>query len=374
MKRKHLSIYWTFIILFSVFTLISFLLSRSTPFCDFYTDHLFSVGLQTYGRLTGLFPFSVGEILIVLALLLVLLQIIFPLLLVPLHKKSNYKIFVIRYSKFMLAFVLLVIWIMTMNCATLYNCSKLGGNENSDTHYSSEQIRELRNFIVEKCNTLSLKMTRDENGNVLTDSNTGKKIKESMLKLSSEYPRLSGYYPNPKPIFSSYMMYQAGYDGVYFPFSLEANYNSYISDIRYPHVACHELAHLKGYIYEDEADFIAYLACVGSDDEQLQYAGYLGVLNYIDSDYWDSVGSEDYLSSLEITDLVYNDCSSYTTVTEEQLAEMPEMVDTETVASVSQGFTDAYMDYYDAEPNYAEVTKLLLAYYYRPGAPGYSTE
>ncbi len=94
-------------------------------------------------------------------------------------------------------------------------------------------------------------------------------------------------------------MYQAGYDGVYFPFSLEANYNTYISDIRYPHVACHELAHLKGYIYEDEADFIAYLACVGSDDEQLQYAGYLGVLDYIDSDYRGSVKDREDVSTLK---------------------------------------------------------------------------
>ncbi len=43
---------------------------------------------------------------------------------------------------------------------------------------------------------------------------------------------------------------------------------------------------------------------------------------------------------------------------------MPELIDSETVASVSKGFTDAYMDYYGAEPNYAEVTKLLLAYYH----------
>ena len=47
----------------------------------------------------------------------------------------------------------------------------------------------------------------------------------------------------------------------------------------------------------------------------------------------------------------------------EKLAETREVIDSEIVASASREFTDAYMEYYGAEPNYAEVTKLLLAYY-----------
>lgn len=396
-KWKRLSFYWKSVLIFSAFVLLSLLLSRIPSFCDFYTDHIFPLGLQTYGRITGLFPFSAGEILIAVSGVLVLLQIVLVLLLLAFHPKKRrwktatlektadaFPAFVIRYSKCMLAFVLLVIWIMTANCATLYNCSKLAAGGSRDTTYSFEEIREVRNMIVEQCNTLSTKMKRDANGNVVTDGNINEKIKSAMRGLSAEYPRLSGYYPTPKPVLGSFFMYQAGYDGVYFPFSLEANYNTYISDIRYPHVACHELAHLKGYIYEDEADFIAYLACVGSDDEQLQYAGYLGVLHYIDSDYRNSAAiqqttSEETFSNgtssgeiplpsvpaVEISDLVHNDSGSYTAETKKELSTMPELIDTETVASVSKGFTDAYMDYYGAEPNYAEVTKLLLAYYHK---------
>lgn len=396
-KWKRFSFYWKSVLIFSAFVLLSLLLSRIPSFCDFYTDHIFPLGLQTYGRITGLFPFSAGEILITVSGVLVLLQIVLVLLLLVSHTKKRrlktatlkktagaFPAFVIRYSKCMLAFVLLVIWIMTANCATLYNCSKLAAGGSRDTTYSFEEIREVRNMIVEQCNTLSTKMKRDANGNVVTDGNINEKIKSAMRGLSAEYPRLSGYYPTPKPVLGSFFMYQAGYDGVYFPFSLEANYNTYISDIRYPHVACHELAHLKGYIYEDEADFIAYLACVGSDDEQLQYAGYLGVLHYIDSDYRNSAAiqqttSEETFSNgtssgeiplpsvpaVEISDLVHNDSGSYTAETKKELSTMPELIDTETVASVSKGFTDAYMDYYGAEPNYAEVTKLLLAYYHK---------
>ena len=52
-----------------------------------------------------------------------------------------------------------------------------------------------------------------------------------------------------------------------------------------PFTICHELAHLKGYIYEDEANFIAFMACINSDNLFFQYSGYLNVLNYVSKDF-----------------------------------------------------------------------------------------
>ena len=370
-KRKKLSAYQTSIVIISVFVAASLILSLITSFCDFYTDHIFSFGIQTYGRLTGLFPFSAGEFLIVLAALLIILQLIFALLLISFHKRQRYRQFVRTYSKCMLTAALLTTGVVTLNCSMLYNCSRLDPGGGRQTESDPGQIRVLRDFIVERCNTLSGQMTRDENGDVVTNGDLNEEIKTAMQKLSADYPRLSGYYPNPKPIFASFLMYQAGYDGVYFPFSLEANYNTYISDIRYPHIACHELAHLKGYIYENEADFIAYLACVGSDDIQLQYAGYLGVLSYIESDYRQTIRGGEDAPAQEIADRVRRDAASYTRATYEKLTEKEKekIIDSEVVETASRRFTDAYMDYYGAEPNYAEVTKLLLAYYGENGGP-----
>ena len=38
---------------------------------------------------------------------------------------------------------------------------------------------------------------------------------------------------------------------------------------------CHELAHLKGFMQEQEANFIGYLAAIESDSMQFQYSGAL---------------------------------------------------------------------------------------------------
>lgn len=78
--------------------------------------------------------------------------------------------------------------------------------------------------------------------------------------------------------------------GYYFPFSMEANYNKVAYVTNLPVTMCHELAHLKGYIQEDEANFIGFLACISSDDLLFQYSGYLSVLNYVNNDFMKLLG------------------------------------------------------------------------------------
>ena len=57
--------------------------------------------------------------------------------------------------------------------------------------------------------------------------------------------------------------------------TVEANYNGDMTPYNIPHTACHELSHLRGFMREDEANFIGYLACIGSGDADFIYSGYL---------------------------------------------------------------------------------------------------
>jgi len=52
-----------------------------------------------------------------------------------------------------------------------------------------------------------------------------------------------------------------GIGGVYFPFTGEANVNISMPHTSIPFTACHEMAHQIGFAREDEANFIAYIAC-----------------------------------------------------------------------------------------------------------------
>ena len=90
---------------------------------------------------------------------------------------------------------------------------------------------------------------------------------------------------------------------------MEANYNKVAYVTNLPVTMCHELAHLKGYIQEDEANFIGFLACISSDDLLFQYSGYLSVLNYVNNDFYEAVGEdyERYMAEVQIDRQVYED-------------------------------------------------------------------
>ena len=61
---------------------------------------------------------------------------------------------------------------------------------------------------------------------------------------------------------------------------MEANYNGDITDYNIPFTLCHELAHLRGFMQEEEANFIAFLGCVNAKSTEFQYSGCLSAWIY----------------------------------------------------------------------------------------------
>lgn len=86
---------------------------------------------------------------------------------------------------------------------------------------------------------------------------------------------LGGFYPRPKEIAVSWLLSVQQLCGIYSPFTVEANFNGDMPDYNIPHTICHELSHLKGFMREDEANFIGYLACISSEHPAFRYSGYL---------------------------------------------------------------------------------------------------
>ena len=82
-------------------------------------------------------------------------------------------------------------------------------------------------------------------------------------------------YSPPKPVLASELMSCANIGGMFFPFTMESNINVDNPFFVVPWTMTHELAHQCGFMREDEANFIAYLACKQSDDALMRYSGYL---------------------------------------------------------------------------------------------------
>ena len=336
--------------------------------CDWYTLHVTPIWVNTYGRFSDLFPFSLGEIMVVLALVLLVIAVVMGILLIFFRKRAGFKKAAVRYYKILSCIAVVVCIIMSLNCTMLYHCSRIDANPNVDyREYTIEELETLRNYVVEQCNAYSLLVDRDNNGYVIYSGDMQAEAKKALNNISDIYPKLKGYYPDVKKLQFSNLMSQAYIAGYYFPFSMEANCNGNMYITNYPDVYCHELSHLHGYIYEDEANFIAYLACINSDDVLFKYCGYLSVLNYVDNAYYESIDcdNERYFRQAEISENVYVDDTFLLQETWEEVQETA-VFSTDTIDAASNTFTEVSLQLNGVKEgmaSYDAVVDLLLQYY-----------
>ncbi len=394
---------------------------NSSAFSDWYIAHVFPVWVGTYGRVTGLFPFSVGEWLIGAGLLVLglaaLLGIVWAgmgIVLAVRHlgdrrreavsavgaggedrgmsaeappqsgRFRGFRKVSILYYRFFVWTLLIVCLIMTLNCFILYHASTFSEHYfgEDDNVYTLEELIGVYNMVAEQCNRLSGEMFRDESGMALYPGSTGRDgelldmedmARELMARLGEEYPQLKGYYPRPKALLTSDFMCQQHMQGYYFPFSMEANYNDVMHILNFPSTMCHELAHLRGYIYEDEANFIGYLACVQSEDAFFQYAGYLSVLVYLRNDIYkarreNSAAYEEAIERIAPVEVEAQVWEDNVFVVDEEWDRIngKALIDTEVVDKAADVFIDTNLKIHgisDGAVSYSRVVRLLLQYY-----------
>lgn len=283
LSKKYLVQYIIIAVILAVCAVLCAFSRSSAAFADSYRDNVFLKLQAVFGRISGALPFSLGELMIAIAVSGGI-SLIAAYIVLMIRKKGNR-------GKISAVCSLIVLWIAafvmlteTLNCFIMYRCSSFASVYGiGEEKFTAEELYSLAMTITEKCNEAEALIERDENGNMLITCDVYVETKAAMQNISYEYPTLSGYYPDPKAILCSGVMTRFDLLGIYFPFSLEANYNKNMYNSELPETICHEFAHLKGWIKEDEANFISYLACIESDSPELVYSGYMSALSYLRS-------------------------------------------------------------------------------------------
>lgn len=256
------------------------LCARTVPgFAQFYSVTVYPILAGTIGRFCSLFPFSLSEAglysLCLFCLYYLVLHIRQPLVLLS--------------RAFFLCSALLCIF--TVNCGINYYRTPFSYEAGIAPEKSStEELLALCRYLTNQINSSLTEI--DHSGEILDGlypgqteatpapsarelSKLGRDGRAAMVRLGQSYPQLEGYYPYPKPLINSRLLSVQQLCGIYSPFTIEANYNREMPYYNIPHTICHELSHLKGFMREDEANFIGYLACIGSDSPDFRYSGYL---------------------------------------------------------------------------------------------------
>ena len=363
----------------------------SVSFSDWYVRYIFPIWLNTYARLTSKVSISVGEIMLIVGVSVTVFGI--GLLAWNLIHKGKYKKTLKRFGSFYIWTVLIVSWVMTLNCFILYHTSsfyekymvcetdtemmvaslsddavtKVQNSVIDERVYTRQELALLRDFIVQKCNALAEEFDRDDSGALYYDGDLIEASRQAMIKLGTEYDQLAGFYVTPKYLSCSEFFSQQYIMGYYFPFSMEANINSVMYITNVAPTVCHELAHTKGFIYEDDANMIGFLACINSEDPFLQYCGYLSVLNYVNNDFFDSIGKNKntYRNYVRISEKVIKD-NIFLTPENWETVEKKAVIKTSTVKKVSETFMETTLKLNGVEEGmlqYNQVVGLLLAYY-----------
>lgn len=361
-----------YIILWVGIFLLNLLFWNSRTFSDFYVERIFPLWVGTYGRITGLFPFSVGEWMILLGIV-VLLCFLICLLILLFYKGKAFVRFVTCYGCFLAWVVVIVVLIMTLNCFSLYHTSSLSNPQElaGEEEINEENLIGMWNYLASHANELSLQVVRTEDGKVYAPEGDAMERTAilALSDISDRYTRLKGFYPKPKRLFFSDIMCQQNMAGYYFPFSMEANINDVMYVTNKPATMCHELVHLKGYISEDEASFLGFLACVNSQDTLFQYSGYLSVLGYFANEINELGASDpsiaDRYEIIQVTKQVRED-RIFLLPEDKERIEQEAILSSEKVDKISDAFVDTSLKLNGVKQGskiYSDVVKLLVRYY-----------
>ncbi len=342
---------------------------NSTDFANWYSFNIYPLIQKVFSFMSGLFPFSVAEILLILlvtaALGFAVFGIVKLVIKIVKRRKSEKKPLKPRILSAISTVSLiasLTAFIFVFNCGINYYRSPFSAYSGLEIQkYSKEQLREVLQYVIIETNKLVQEIELDENGLCVLPENHHDIETEAMRSLAEKYPVMNAYFPNAKPVaILSPLWCYTKIVGMFVPFTMEANYNTCDTTESIGHNICHELSHLTGFMREDEANFVAYLACRESDDPYLRYSGYHATMNYLLNAYYPEVELEEYINTYALIHPAIVAQNNYA-------SEYWSQFDTP-VAEVSNTINDTYLkinNQTDGTKSYGRMVDLVIADYFQ---------
>lgn len=240
-----------------------------------YSSYIYRIIISGLSRITGLFPFSIAELLLFAAIIFVTWKLV-GFILLFIKKKQNTSTIINSFINLLILigivyFIFIAFWGVNYYRLPFSNLSKLDVKPSS-----TSELYALCEDLAKTANSLRKFQIEDSNGVTKLPNNIRATFKRANLgyeNASKLYPVLSGNYGTPKSVIVSPLMSYTGITGFYFPYTAEANINISAPSLSIPATVCHEMAHQRGFAREDEANFIAYLTCLYHPGRDFQYSG-----------------------------------------------------------------------------------------------------
>ncbi len=268
-------------ILLSVFLFLQIglvaILSNYPAFIDkVYVNGLYQFISSVLRFLFGWIPFSVGDIIYALLILLILRFIIKLILNKNKNRLALIFSFIAGVSIFYFFFYLL--WGLNYSRSPL--SKKLALEKEV---FNITQLESITENILFKTSMLQRQLSSHDTIAVIVPYTKNKIIaltKDGYEQLGEQFDFLQYKRPSIKKSLFSLPLTYMGFSGYFNPLSGEAQVDHLIPKVNLPFTCSHEVAHQIGIASESEANFVGFLAASKHKDPYFQYAAYLLVLRY----------------------------------------------------------------------------------------------
>lgn len=234
---------------------------------------------QLFGRACAALPFSVAELLYVLAAVTAVVLLVLMVRYLVRSRQRGRAAY--RCALFVLDLFLTVCAVFSLLWGANYYaddfCNRSGL---SPEPVAYEDLVRVTQYFADNLAEASTHIARDENGLFTADRQEILNYADTVYDyLYDEFPFLDMPDQKPKGIFFSKIMSAMNFTGFYFPFTGESNVNMDSPAMLLASTCAHELAHQRGIASEQQCNFLAVLACTRCGDANYHYAGWL--LGYI---------------------------------------------------------------------------------------------
>ena len=257
--------------------------ARNIPgFADLYANTVYRAVSLFWNNLSGILPFSLAEFIVIIAPFALLAYIIVSAVITVRAKGRRLKALLKSFVS-LLAAVSLVFFLYVTNCGLNYYCTRFSAQSGlAVKKVTAQQLYRVCEYYADMAASSRAEISRDDGSPLAADvSSLRFAARDAVNALHERFPSVAGGYSVPKSVILSRGMSYLDITGVYFPFTFEANVNTDAGDYCLPFTMCHELAHVRGFMNEADANFIAFLACVRSDDPWLRYSGSMNALRLL---------------------------------------------------------------------------------------------
>ena len=350
---------WSFVLLaLAALSLLLWLAAViSERFANAFNRTVGALVRSVLAHLTSWLPFSLAEFLLYsLPLWLVLLVVIGAR-----RHCGSWRAVLVYLGAILSAFSLLFS-VFVFGFGTGYRTTTLDCRlDLSPAEVNAETLAYTAQRLVGELNALAPSMTYGEDGFSEMPYNLAElneKLLAAYRPVCARYTFVQELDSRVKPVLASKAMSYTHITGVYTYFTGEANLNMHFPDYTLPYTAAHELAHQRGIARENEANFVAFLVCVGAEDDYLRYSAYLNLYEYVANALW-RADRERYRAVLAALDeRVVGELRAYSAFFETYRDSR--------ASEVSDAVNDAYLKLNGSRAgseSYGLVVELAVAYY-----------